>query len=169
MVFSLTDDIKKNIWNEKELNYTDDLEYDDFVVERDEPVVVKSDNPVNEGDRPTWSFKNLLTKDVGSDIYLARITFPEDGGHDYHAHSGWEIIYVLSGKLQSTYRSTDGEDVQSILEPGDVIFAPHGTPHSVWNAGEGECEFLVMKMPPYFLEGIPLPEGLEEKSFKPER
>ncbi len=160
--------MKKTVWNEKELKYSDDMEYSDFVTTKENPIYIKNDNPVNEGDRPTWSFKNLLTKDIGSDMYLAHITFPPGGGHDYHAHSGWEIMYILSGSLKSTYYSNEGEDISTTLEEGDLVRAPEGTPHSVWNNGEEECTFLVMKMPAYFLEDIPLPDEIAKKSFKPE-
>jgi len=160
--------MKKTVWNEKQLEYGEEMEYSDFVTKRENTIIVRSDNPVNEGDRPTWSFKNMLTKDIGSDMYLAHITFPKGGGHDYHAHSGWEIMYILTGSLKSTYHSTEGEDVSNILNPGDIVRAPEGTPHSVWNNGDEECTFLVMKIPPYFLEDIPLPEELAKKSFKPE-
>lgn len=157
----------ENIWNSKELKYSEDLKYEDFVTERDDATVVKANDPINKGSQPGWSFKNMVTKDIGSDIYVANITFPSGGGHNYHAHSGVEIIYMLKGKLQSTFASNDGEDVKNILELGDTIFVPHGVPHSVWNAGSGRCEFLVIKEPGYFLEDIPLPEGLGDKDFKP--
>lgn len=159
--------MKDTVWNAKQLKYGEGLSYDDFVVRREDPVIVRASSPVNAGAEPTWSYRNMLTKDVGSDIYLAHISFPAGGGHDYHAHSGWEAIYMLKGKLQSTYRSIDGKDVQTILEPGDVIYAPQGTPHSVWNAEEEGCEFLVIKFPPYFLEDIPLPAELQQTSFEP--
>lgn len=159
--------MKKNVWNTKPLKYSEDLEYDDFIIERKNAVITRFDDPINEGSQPGWSFKNLLTKDVGSNIYLAHITLPHESGHDYHAHSGSEIIYVLEGKLQSTYSSTSGKDVKNVLERGDCVYVPEGTPHSVWNIGEKECKFIVIKKPPYFLEDIPLPSELKKKSLKP--
>lgn len=159
--------MEENIWNRKQLKYSEDLEYDDFVTEKKDATVTRRDNPINEGSEPGWSFKNLLTRDVGSRLYLAHIVLPPEGGHNYHAHSGIEINYILEGKVKSTYRSKDGDDVQNILEAGDTIYVPHGTPHSVWNVGDSDCKFIVIKEPQYFLEEIPIPEKLEEKSFEP--
>jgi len=159
--------MKETVWNAKQLDYAKGLRYDDFVVRRENPIVVRSSSPVNTGSQPTWAYRNMLTKDVGSELYLAYITLFEGGGHDYHAHSGWEAIYMLKGRVQFTYQSVGGEDIQTVLEPGDAVFVPHGVPHSFWNMEKGESEFLVMKIPPFFLENIPLPSELQEKSFKP--
>ena len=159
--------MKNTVWNTKSLRYSKEMKYSDFITERKDAVITRFDSPINEGAQPGWSFKNLLTKDVGSDIYLAYITLPFNNGHGYHAHSGSEIIYVLEGKLRSTYYSVKGEAVTNVLEPGDCIYAPEGTPHSVWNVGEKECRFIVVKNPPYFLEDIPLPPELNKKNLNP--
>jgi mannose-6-phosphate isomerase-like protein (cupin superfamily) len=156
-----------NVWNAKPVKYSDVLKYEDFVIERKDASIIRFDDPINEGEEATWAYKNLVTKDLGADVYVAWIYIKPGGGHDYHAHSGWEIIYILEGSLQSTYRSKDDKDVKSILNPGDVIFIPEGTPHSVWNTTDKPCCFIVIKSPPYFLEDLPLdPEISEIRLFK---
>jgi mannose-6-phosphate isomerase-like protein (cupin superfamily) len=154
--------MRKNIWNAKSVKYSGKLTYDDFVTERKDPVVVHFDKPINEGAESKWSYKNLVTKDIGSNIYFAWIKMESAGGHDYHAHSGDEIIYVLQNKLQFAYRSTNGEDKKSVLREGDTVYVPTGTPHSFWNVAEKPCTFLVMKSPPYFLEDIPIDPALRK-------
>lgn len=160
--------MRKTVWNEKEIVYGGGLTFDDFISQRQNVIITRGVAPVNAGAQATWAYKNMLTKDIGAPIYLAVITFPSQGGHDYHAHSGWEVIYILKGRLLLTYYSVEGEDVQVILEPGDVMFAPEGTPHSVWNVDD-MCEFVVIKSPPFFLESLPLPDELRSKSFKPRK
>jgi quercetin dioxygenase-like cupin family protein len=47
-----------------------------------------------------------------------------------HTHPGEEIIYVLEGTLEY---QIDGKPVT--VKPGDVLFIPAGTVHSVKNIG----------------------------------
>jgi quercetin dioxygenase-like cupin family protein len=47
-----------------------------------------------------------------------------------HTHPGEEIIYVLEGTLEY---QIDGKPVT--VKPGDVLFVPAGTVHSVKNVG----------------------------------
>ncbi len=149
------------------MTYAKELEYRDFVTDPKDATIIKFDKPINEGERPGWSFKNLVTKDMGSDkVYMAWIHFDAGGGHDYHAHSSDEIIHVLKGTAQFTFSSKSREDIQSKLEAGDSTFVPAGTPHSIWNASIGPCEFIVIKSPPFFLEEIPLPDDLKQKKFQ---
>ena len=156
--------MEKNIWNSKPVGYSSELEYKDFVTTSKDATVVKFEKPINEGERPGWSFKNLVTKDVGSNnVYVAWIHFDPAGGHDYHAHSSDEIIHLLEGEVQFTFSSKSGADERSMMKKGDSAFVPAGTPHSVWNTGNVQCEFIVIKCPPYFLEEIPLPEDLKNK------
>ena len=158
---------KQSIWNIRPVSYAESLEYRDFVTEPKDATIIKFEKPVNEGERPGWSFKNLVTKDVGSNnVYMAWIYFEAGGGHDYHAHSSDEIIHMLKGRAHFTFSSKSGEDIENKLGKGDSTFIPAGTPHSIWNAGTGPCEFIVIKSPPFFLEEIPLPEELKQKKFQ---
>jgi len=48
-----------------------------------------------------------------------------------HTHYGEEIIYVLEGTLEYYI---DGKP-PAVVKPGDVLFVPAGTVHSVKNIG----------------------------------
>jgi quercetin dioxygenase-like cupin family protein len=50
-----------------------------------------------------------------------------------HTHPGEEIIYVIEGTLE--YR-IEGQPPATV-KPGDVLFVPAGTIHSVKNVGSG--------------------------------
>jgi mannose-6-phosphate isomerase-like protein (cupin superfamily) len=159
---------RPNIWNSKVIRYSDELRFEDFASEKKDASVVRFESPVNQGSQKGWSFKNLVTKDIGSDkLYLAWIDFDRGGGHDYHAHSCDEVIHMLEGTAQFTYYSKRANDVKNVLRKGDVAFIPAGVPHSFWNIGDGNCRFIVIKSPPYFLEEIPLPKGVKEKRLFP--
>lgn len=152
------------------MTYSSKLRYEDFVNERKDASVVRFNQPVNQGSQKGWKFKNLVTKDIGSDrLYVAWIHFDPGGGHDYHAHTCDEAIHMLEGNAQFTYRSNRNLDVKNTLRKGDVAFIPAGVPHSFWNIGNSECRFIVIKSPPYFLEEIPLPKELKEKRLFPRK
>ncbi|MGH2638337.1 MAG: cupin domain-containing protein, partial [Rhabdochlamydiaceae bacterium] len=153
---------KPNAWTTKKVRYGDDLEYDDFVVKREDGVIVYGDRPVSQGKGATSSYNNMLTRDMGSEVYLARIEFLPGGGHDYHAHTGIEVLYMLDGRLKVTYRSKDDRDVTAECKAGDMAYFPSGTPHAVWNTSSELCHFIVVKHgPPYHFEEIPLPLPLK--------
>jgi mannose-6-phosphate isomerase-like protein (cupin superfamily) len=159
---------RPSIWNAKAMTYSSELRFEDFVNEKKDASIVRFARPINEGSQKGWKFKNMVTKDIGSDkLYMAWIHFDPGGGHDYHAHTCDEAIRMLEGVAQFTYRSKQGVDVKNIIEKGDVAFIPAGVPHSFWNLGKGKCRFIVVKSPPYFLEEIPLPKELKEKRLFP--
>ena len=160
--------IKKTIWNAKPLEYSEKLTYEDFATAgpKKDAVVTRFDKPINEGIETGWQYKNLLTKDVSEDFYIAWIYFEPGSGHDYHLHSGVEIIYVLKNQVQIAYRSKEGTDIKLILKEGDTFYSPEGTAHSCWNISDKVAEFLVIKSPPYFLEEIPLPPALKQIKLK---
>jgi len=96
---------------------------------------------------------------------LAWIHMDPKGGHNYHAHSGDEIIYMLENEAQFTYMNKEGKDIKNLIKKGDAAFIPAGTPHSFWNIGQESCAFIVIKSPPYFLEEIPLPREIKERKL----
>ncbi len=55
-----------------------------------------------------------------------------------HSHHGEELVYVTEGLLE--YQLEDRPPVT--LKAGDVLFIPHGTPHSVRNVGTGNAAEL---------------------------
>jgi len=154
---------RKNVWNAKAIRYAGDLTYEDFTIQRKDVTVIRFEKPLNEGAEPGWRYKNLVTRNIGSEnVYLAWIFLEAGGGHDYHAHSGDEIIYILQNDVQFTYRSKGERDERSTLEEGDAAFIPAGTPHSVWNVKDKPVAFMVVKSPPYFLDEIPLDPALRQ-------
>ena len=52
-----------------------------------------------------------------------------------HSHHGEELVYVTQGLLE--YQLEGQPSVT--LKAGDVLFIPHGTPHSVKNVGTGNA------------------------------
>lgn len=61
-----------------------------------------------------------------------------------HAHDDQDkIYYVLEGR--GRVRLGDAEEV---LEPGEAIVAPAGTPHGLANVGQGRLLALVVVTPP---------------------
>jgi len=57
-------------------------------------------------------------------------------------HSDDEAWYVLEGTLG--FRVGDDEVKAG---PGAAVFVPRGTPHSFWNAGDGQARYVLV-MPP---------------------
>jgi mannose-6-phosphate isomerase-like protein (cupin superfamily) len=70
-----------------------------------------------------------------------------------HTHPGEEIIYVLEGALEYQIG-----DKPVTVKPGDVLFVPAGTVHSVKNIGSGNgaelATYVVEKGKP-LIEPVP--------------
>ena len=157
---------KPNVWNTRRLKYSEDLKYEDFVSKVEDGRFIVGEKPTSQGKGPTTSYNNILTRDEGSELYFARLEFLPGGGHNYHAHTGVEVLYMLDGKLQATYRSKDSKDVTVECKPGDTAYFPAGTPHAVWNLTNELCHFLVIKFgAPYHYEEIPLPSEVKDIKF----
>lgn len=155
---------RASVWNTKKVKYDSDLRYEDFVLKRENGMIIYADQPVSRGKGQTTSYNNILTREEGSDIYMARLEFLPGGGHEYHAHSGVEVLYMLDGKLKVTYRSEDDLDVTAECKAGDTAYFPPGTPHAVWNVTNDLCHFIVIKYGtvPYHYEEIPLPASVKD-------
>jgi quercetin dioxygenase-like cupin family protein len=77
--------------------------------------------------------KDLQRHDLstpGREVVQVRVDFDPGYVAPRHTHPGEEIIYVLEGTLEY---QIDGRPV--IVRPGDVLFVPAGTIHSVKNVG----------------------------------
>jgi quercetin dioxygenase-like cupin family protein len=74
----------------------------------------------------------------GRETVQVRVDFAPGAVAFKHKHPGEEIVYVLKGALE--YDIQGRPPVK--LEPGDVVFIPYGTPHSVKNIGKGEASEL---------------------------
>jgi quercetin dioxygenase-like cupin family protein len=68
----------------------------------------------------------------GREVVQVRVDFDPRYVAPRHTHPGEEIIYVLEGTLEY---EIDGKT--STVKPGDVLFVPAGTAHSVKNVGAG--------------------------------
>jgi quercetin dioxygenase-like cupin family protein len=68
----------------------------------------------------------------GREVIQVRVDFDPGFVAPRHTHPGEEIIYVLEGTLE--YQIA-GKPVT--VKPGDVLFVPAGTVHSVKNIGSG--------------------------------
>ena len=71
---------------------------------------------------------------------LGRIVMKPGNSMGLHTHEGeGEFFYILKGAAKIT---EDGEEV--ILYPGDTIFTPSGSNHSVEAAGDETLEYLAL-------------------------
>jgi quercetin dioxygenase-like cupin family protein len=68
----------------------------------------------------------------GREVIQVRVEFDPGYAAPRHTHPGEEIIYVLEGTLEYQI----GGKVTTV-KPGDVLFVPAGTIHSVKNIGSG--------------------------------
>jgi quercetin dioxygenase-like cupin family protein len=67
----------------------------------------------------------------GREVLQVRVDFDPGFVAPRHTHPGEEIIYVLEGTLEY---HIDGQPTATV-KPGDVLFVPAGTIHSVKNIG----------------------------------
>jgi quercetin dioxygenase-like cupin family protein len=76
----------------------------------------------------------------GREVIQVRVDFEPGYVAPRHTHPGEEIIYVLEGTLEY---QIDGKPVT--VKPGDVLFVPAGTIHSVQNVGSTELATYVVE------------------------
>jgi len=69
----------------------------------------------------------------GREVVQVRVDFDPGYVAPRHTHPGEEIIYVLEGTLEY---QIEGQPPATV-KPGDVLFVPAGTIHSVKNVGSG--------------------------------
>jgi len=68
----------------------------------------------------------------GRELIQVRVDFDPGYVAPRHTHPGEEIIYVIEGTLEYQIGGK-----ATTVEPGDVLFVPAGTIHSVKNVGSG--------------------------------
>jgi len=102
---------------------------------------------------PAWIIRSVYVDHLagralgssGDDFVIVQWT-AEVGDHwiaPLHVHRrDDEAWYVLSGKLG--FRLGDDEIEAS---PGSAVFARRGTPHTFWNAGQSEAEYVLVMTP----------------------
>ena len=67
------------------------------------------------------------------EVIQVRVDFDSGYVSPKHTHFGEEIIYVLEGTLEY---QIEGQPARTV-KPGEVLFVPAGTIHSVKNVGSG--------------------------------
>ena len=77
---------------------------------------------------------NLLRNDLsaaGREVIQVLVEFGPGVSAVRHSHPGEELVYVTEGALE--YK-LDGKPPLTV-KAGEVLFIPHGTPHSAKNVG----------------------------------
>jgi quercetin dioxygenase-like cupin family protein len=99
---------------------------------------------------------NLMQHDLsvpGREAIQVRVDFPRGAVAAKHSHPGEELVYVIEGSLQ--YELEGKPPI--IVETGEVLFIPYGTPHAVKNVGSGNAAelatYIVEKGKPLAVQG----------------
>jgi quercetin dioxygenase-like cupin family protein len=74
----------------------------------------------------------------GRQVIQVRIDFAPGVSAPNHSHPGEEIVYAIEGSME--YQMEGRPPVT--LKPGEVLFIPAGTIHSVKNVGSGNAAEL---------------------------
>jgi quercetin dioxygenase-like cupin family protein len=89
-----------------------------------------------QAQQPGTRHTNLQRHDLsapGREVIQVRVDFDPGYVAPRHTHPGEEIIYVLEGTLECHVEAQP----TATVKPGDVLFVPAGTVHSVTNVGSG--------------------------------
>jgi len=81
----------------------------------------------------------LISAQEGPHFAMRRFVIQPGGGMPLHTNTLEHEQYVLTGQA----RVQIGEEVY-FLKQGDVVLIPEGVPHSYFNNGKGNFEFLCM-------------------------
>lgn len=98
----------------------------------------------------------------GREVVEVRVDFDPGYVAPRHTHFGEEIIYVLEGTLEY---AIEGQPTMTV-KPGDVLFVPAGTVHSVKNIGPGNGAELATYVVERGKPLITLVEGTLGKSIQ---
>lgn len=90
----------------------------------------------------------------GREVIQVLVEFAPGAAAPNHAHPGEEIAYVIEGSFEYVLEGRP----PVILNPGDALFIPAGTPHAVRNIGSGNA----VELATYIVEkGKPLLRPVE--------
>ena len=66
-----------------------------------------------------------------ADLTILYLQFDKDGEGDKHQHpDGYEIVYLLKGKIEFSLEAKEGEYVGIVLKDvGDLVYFPAGCVH----------------------------------------
>jgi quercetin dioxygenase-like cupin family protein len=81
----------------------------------------------------------LISAEEGPHFAMRRFVIQPGGSMPLHTNTLEHEQYVLTGQA----RVQIGEDIH-FLKQGDIVFIPEGLPHSYFNNGKGNFEFLCM-------------------------
>jgi quercetin dioxygenase-like cupin family protein len=84
---------------------------------------------------------DLLRQDLsvpGREVIQVLVEFGPGVAAARHSHPGEELVYVTEGLIEY---QLEGQPPIT-LKAGDVLFIPHGTPHSAKNVGSGKAAEL---------------------------
>lgn len=85
----------------------------------------------------------------GREVIQVLVEFAPGAAAPNHAHPGEEVAYVINGSFEYVLEGRP----PVILNPGDALFIPAGTPHAVRNVGSG----FALELATYIVEkGKPL-------------
>ena len=98
----------------------------------------------------------LKGEDTAGRYTLIDMHVPQGGGPPPHRHDFEEMLQVLEGEIEATFR---GE--KSVVRAGETLNIPANAPHSFTNASERPARLLCMCTPPgqeeFFMRvGVPV-------------
>lgn len=100
---------------------------------------VSSVNSSNVQAGTATTIQVLISSEEGPHFAMRKFVISPGGGMPLHTNTLEHEQYVLNGQAMVQI----GEVVHAIKR-GDVILIPEGVPHSYFNNGKGDFEFLCM-------------------------
>jgi mannose-6-phosphate isomerase-like protein (cupin superfamily) len=84
-----------------------------------------------------------------AEMTFSHVTIPPGGGTDMHEHDRPELIYIISGRAQST-----SPDAAMALGPGTALWAEAGEMHELRNTGDEPLTIVTVFVPAYRAEQL---------------
>ncbi len=89
-----------------------------------------------------WGTMDWLVEDAlidGAGLSFARMTLKAGACAERHGHPNCnEVIHLIQGSVEQSVG-----DEQVVMQPGDTVFIPRGSPHQSRTVGRGEAIMLV--------------------------
>ena len=99
--------------------------------------------------RITLTFKTTAADNAGA-YTLCEAIEPPDSGAGLHLHRTYDETHIV---CEGHYECQLG-DTMLKLGPGDMMFAPRGTPHSVKSIGPGTGRELIISSPGWIFDAF---------------
>lgn len=112
-----------------------------YIFKKNEYVkwVKSSDDPAAKYSNLPGHIKSMDEYGYSSGMAMAIISFTPGGIHKTHAHSTFQVYYVLSGKAMVKVG-----DEERVAEKGAWIFTPPAVEHSFVNIGDEDFVYLLV-------------------------